>query len=187
MNFSNVRKTRQLVRKQFSKYRNQSKVICLTENWNSPLHWAHYGSGYDGVALKFVTLTELALMIDDDVPLQMGYSVDRPRISEIDTLCWLEGLNKSKNEMHRASANRAFDALNFSKLKEWSYEREWRLQKRFFGPGAYQYTPALKLNRVILGARVGEETRDYIVRTCDAHCDVVQAQLSKKDFSLELK
>lgn len=182
--YENIRKTRKLIRRVFEKYRRESKGIYLTEHWESPLHWAHYADSHSGIAYVLTVDLPSAQITDDDIPAPMQYVSERPTVSDIDFLCWIEGIEFPKYPEYELAGERAFDALNFTKSAEWSYEKEWRVQKRFVGPSAYMFTPALRVSGVILGARCSDKATSIVKEVCSGRCEVHQARLHEQKFHL---
>ena len=184
VDFKNVRKTRSSFRNIFQSYRQHSKAVCLTEDWESPLHWAHYADAHSGISYCFKVVLQEAELIGDDLPLAMDYVRDRPVLSDVDLLCWLEGNDFEKNPEYALAADSAFNALNLTKSMNWKYEKEWRVQKRFAGIAAYKYTPALRVESIILGARCSTEVTRTVTKHCAGYCKVFSARLDDEKFSL---
>lgn len=82
-------------------------LVCMSETWQSPVMWAHYGDKHKGVCFGFDVV--------NTAPKQVQYRPAR--------LTHLVGDNPTLADMNHA----ALYALMTTKYQDWSYEREWRL------------------------------------------------------------
>ncbi|RYZ79967.1 MAG: DUF2971 domain-containing protein [Proteobacteria bacterium] len=115
--------------------------ISFSENWASPLMWAHYAMNHTGVCL--------GVEVPDHKPMKMDY---QPRRIALD-FDFKKFENAADLDLLRRIAATKFD--------EWKYEHEWRLllplehdarqprPEHFFE----SFTPDFELREVILGAR----------------------------------
>lgn len=116
-------------------------LICFSDNWRSPVMWAHYADKHHGICLGFD--------LPDDPPKhrRVDYNPKRLRFV-LDHTKRLGGLDAT-----------FIEAMCFTKASEWSYEREYRvlakLEERDPSSGFYyvDFGPDLKLAEVILGHR----------------------------------
>ncbi len=69
INYGNVKKARSSYNIMFGNFRQETKAICLTESWQSPLHWAHYAGAHSGVAYVFDVDIQAAEFTQDDIPI----------------------------------------------------------------------------------------------------------------------
>jgi hypothetical protein len=146
---------------------NESTVFCLCAACNNILMWSHYASSHTGVCLKF-SLKNWPEMAEALLPV--CYSAQRIP------------LNITQSDFDNAQLVRA---VNLTKHRSWSYEKEWRaLGKK---EGAYDFPP-VALVGIIFGcmtskadkARVKSavEDRDYI--------KLYDAKPSKGAFALDI-
>jgi len=184
-NFVNLRASRGIFDSIPENIRSESRIICLSEDWDNPLMWAHYANGHNGIVLKFAVDLEVAEFTSDDIPLDVIYSDERPVVSTTDLIAWFNS-EKCDAELERRS-NHAFLSYVLSKSRVWAYEKEWRVQKRFPGSDDYRFVPALNLVEVIVGARVDEAARSKIVEICREKVAVKQAAIDANKFSLVLQ
>ncbi|MEZ5329672.1 MAG: DUF2971 domain-containing protein [Verrucomicrobiales bacterium] len=117
-------------------------IVCLSETWQSPVMWAHYGAKHTGICLGFDVFDDLASpVIYEGSPLKVeGYKA------------------KSKSQLVKEFRNR----LLLLKFDEWAYERERRmilsLTKGMNDGSLYfvGFSPKFELKEIILGARCAE-------------------------------
>jgi len=98
-----------------------SRILCLAEDRENLLMWAHYAKDHTGIVIKFKCLPEL------DTPLiaarKVDYSCKPPVIAELnDYVKYLTGQSSGLID-HRA----IFYKLFLTKSAQWSYEQEWRV------------------------------------------------------------
>lgn len=110
-------------------------VCCLSEEYNNPLLWSHYGDQHNGFCV--------------------GYSLNRnpaPRLNKVDyggertikTSVIADSILNNDNEAQKVLDRNIF----LRKAESWNYEKEWRI---FYRVGL-QDSP-LKLEEVIFGLR----------------------------------
>lgn len=115
--------------------------ISFSDNWRSPLMWAHYASNHTGVCL--------GIDVRIEEPQQIQYLSARS-ITDIDF-----------TDFETAADVELFKRIATTKFEQWAYEREWRLFRKldfdtqsprpdFFYE---QFSPDFELREVILGAR----------------------------------
>lgn len=99
-------------------------VLCLSEKFDSPLMWSHYGQQHRGVCIEYdVSKLEYSSI------RRVVYGGDR-QISADCLFRWIEdGDGVSQQEVERASL--------LTKSSEWRYEKEWRL----LGPIGLEHSP----------------------------------------------
>ncbi|OGQ56760.1 MAG: hypothetical protein A3J24_03920 [Deltaproteobacteria bacterium RIFCSPLOWO2_02_FULL_53_8] len=116
-------------------------LVCMSDTWQNPVMWAHYGDKHKGVCLGFD--------VPNDAPKQVQYKPAR--------LTQLLGDNPTLADINPA----VLEALLTTKYKDWSYEREWRLIMSFkhasTGADGKHFLPFYEhifaLREVILGDR----------------------------------
>ena len=113
--------------------------VSFSDNWKSPLMWAHYARNHTGVCLGIEVPKDLTLQVNYE-PHRLQMLLDMTRLdSAIDD----DVINK----------------VITTKFKEWEYEREWRvvdrLENRDDATGFYyrDFTPDFELREIILGVR----------------------------------
>ncbi|UWR20103.1 DUF2971 domain-containing protein [Sulfitobacter pontiacus] len=184
VNYSNIIKHTHLIDNLPAQLRARARVICLTENWDNALMWAHYASSHNGVAMRFRFDEEAFSICSDDPPLKVVYSKQRMKVSTTDLLSWMNV--QRGNEAYRKKADRAFEAFVLHKSSEWEYEREWRVQKRWEGDNGYSHVPCLKLDEVIVGCRVSSSKVERIREICKERCKVSLVTVDDESFDLKI-
>jgi hypothetical protein len=122
-------------------------MICLSDTWQNPVMWAHYGDKHYGVCLGFD--------VQDDLAKEVQYKPDRLK-SMLDPTKPSVGLDVKKLE-----------AVLLTKYRDWAYERERRvfapLTERDKNGNFYvDFGANMKLASVILGARCIASLRDMV-------------------------
>lgn len=153
--------------REFEESNARSGVLSLTEDPLSILMWAHYGDKHEGACVGFER-TEDNILGHDDVTHPVVYSDMYPeaRFAEI------------------ARRDGSFsDKVLFTKARDWSYEKEWRLicheGDRFMEvPG--------RITEVILGLRMNPEDTEVFVSECSEQ-DILVLQCSVVPGMFELK
>ena len=97
----------------------KSRVLCLTENNDNLLMWAHYGPSHTGAVIKLNVIREMDSNLS--IAQKVDYASAFPSLATeqewIDSFLCLKEIN---------SGEKYFKAI-FTKSEEWSYEDEWRL------------------------------------------------------------
>lgn len=113
--------------------------VSFSDNWKSPLMWAHYAKSHTGVCL--------GIEVPNDRPMKMSYEPQR-----LELLLDLTQLESAVNED-------VIKKVITTKFKEWEYEREWRVVARLEDKdeetGFYYvyFSPEFELREIIIGAR----------------------------------
>lgn len=151
-------------------------LLCLSDNWRSPVMWAHYADKHKGVCLGF----DFPEAPDTPTVRRVEYNPARIRF-KLDRTATRYGIDESYIE-----------ALLFTKAKEWAYEREWRtlsgLHEQDATTGFYyvDFGPQLQLREVIVGARnptpVGQMAK--LVRKNQASVQVLKARPAFQEFAM---
>jgi hypothetical protein len=143
-------------------YFRQQGVMCFSDNWRSPVMWAHYAEKHSGTCLGF----EIPDRDGKPLALQVKYSDDRLKFL-LDNGKNLYGIDEL-----------FIQTLLCTKASEWSYEREYRcvagLTDRDKATGFYyvDFGPELQLREVILGARNPTPLHQVARLVRDPHHDV---------------
>jgi hypothetical protein len=146
----------------------QFGLMCFSDNWTSPVMWAHYADKHNGLCLGFD--------INDSYLSHVNYVESRllHRLDEDDFDC---------NE-------RLIDQMLYYKAVEWAYEREIRAIVLIDGPELPMYHINFGLNmqlrEVIIGARnplSPKEIRPFILPQ-ETSVEVTKARPAFKQFSM---
>jgi hypothetical protein len=87
-------------------------VVCFSDNWKSPLMWAHYGEKHRGLCLGFDVPMGGP---DQELAFPMNYEPERLKFEFQH--------KKMTDEVWSAFIRQVF----CTKAKAWEYEREWRM------------------------------------------------------------
>lgn len=147
----------------------EDAVFCMTERKDSILMWSHYAGYHTGFCLEFQT----------DNPL---FSRARPIIYSEDLPCqdFIEFMSPGPNRMP--------PWYLVTKLKDWEYEKEWRLADPGPGPGPREYPPE-SLTGVILGCRMDEMNKERMKEWCrerDPRPMLYEAKARRSEFGLDI-
>lgn len=120
--------------------------VSFSENWKSPLMWAHYARSHTGVCLGFE--------VPDGRALKVCYEPERLHLL----------LDVTKLET--ALDEDVIKKVVTTKFKDWEYEHEWRLIEPLENQDAetglyYLYlSPYFELREIIVGSRCGRSLED---------------------------
>lgn len=162
-------------------------VLCLSENSNQPLMWAHYADSHRGLMIEFdrahPAFNRQRSADDDFGHLRpVSYSKLRPELT-----------------MQTIDGNNAFEVFALTKADPWRYEEEIRLiwplkladktVETPSGPIGLLSCPSSAVVSVTLGCKASEQTlsavREALRSQPDAaHIAVRRAQLDETAFEL---
>jgi hypothetical protein len=157
-------------------YFGKKGILCFSDNWQSPVMWAHYADKHKGVCLGF----DIGELNGEPLAYPVSYSAERLQF-QIDQEKDLLGIDE-----------RYVRALLYTKAQQWSYEREYRivanLELRDEKTGHYyvDFGAQLQLREVVLGARnempVGQMAK--LVRKNGASVQVMKARTGFQQFEM---
>jgi hypothetical protein len=109
-------------------------LICFSDNWKSPVMWAHYANKHEGVCIGF-DIHENYLGYVQYTSSRLGFSMSA----------------KLKNSIQ------FIDEMLYHKAQEWSYENELRAVVLLDGPkhpiSHIPFGTAIQMREIVLGAR----------------------------------
>jgi len=151
-------------------------LLCFSDNWGSPVMWAHYANKHKGVCLGF----DVPDTGPDPLVGPVTYNPKRLQFA-LDHDKDLYGIDQ---EFIRT--------VLYTKSHEWAYEQEWRamadLKERDTTTGFYyvDFGAQLQLREVILGARnempVGQMGK--LVRRNSYPVQVLKARPAFQEFAM---
>ena len=173
-------------------------VLCLCEQPDSLLMWAHYAARHTGFSVEFDTTSEF-------------FNSDKPpahvQFSEVDATTYkteygyLRPVQYVKNRPSVVLTKLDFDVFT-QKGDQWAYESEWRMLMPldYAAAGTEKFhdgyrlclwpVPPSAVKRVILGARAGEalEARVRQLSACreTEHIVLERAQVDLQHFQVNL-
>ncbi len=120
--------------------------VSFSDNWKSPLMWAHYAKNHTGVCL--------GVEVPKDLPMKVSYEPNRLEL--------LLDMTRLETAIDRDVIMRVIT----TKFKEWEYEHEWRVVARLenkdekTGFHYLDFTPDFELREIIVGARCERTVED---------------------------
>ena len=158
-------------------------ILCLTENPDSLLMWAHYANNHNGFVIQFDETHEFfAPTAYESQSLQLTkveYSAQRPILSY-----------SSINSL----------SVYYRKSPEWAYEFEWRIIKPLSGgkttlahqayPRFLFELPPAAVRGVIIGLNVSHPVRlelfELLAQPQWKHVTIFQTALNKNEYKLDI-
>ena len=157
-------------------YFGKKGILCFSDNWLSPVMWAHYADKHRGVCLGF----DVGELAGESLAHPVSYSPARLHF-ELDLTKDLMGIDEQYVR-----------ALLHAKAEQWSYEREYRvvanLEVQDEKTGFYyvEFGDQLQLREIIIGARnempVGQMAK--LVRGNGAAVQVLKARPGFHQFEV---
>ncbi|WP_043319502.1 DUF2971 domain-containing protein [Microbulbifer sp. HZ11] len=175
---------------------NRFGILCLTEEPNNLLMWAHYGDSHRGVCIGFDSSSKFFSSAN-----KIAYEKIRP------SLPFNPGKNKTDNSLKKTFLTKSID---------WSYEKEWRIVKReakedelnYYkriykespekedeilqilldsgGPGLYEFSKS-SIRNIYLGSRISDSIKEDVIAFVEERIPSVkifQLSLDRKYFLL---
>lgn len=180
-----VERTLPEMQAQFRSVLAASKILCLTEIFDSALMWAHYGEQHQGLLLRFRSATGLDSPWRTARPVQ--YFANMPKLMDNNFLADIVSGGSSLD------AQSIMDRMIYTKALEWAYEHEWRI---YSGMGrdraaAFEDLPfhPQELDAVIFGYRMTAGDRAELSDLCQLrfpHADRLQIERLERQFKLRV-
>lgn len=160
-------------------------ALCVTENSKSIVMWSHYASDHKGFVVGFDSEDAFFCHRMNDpedigVLTPLNYSEKRPYVK--------------KEDIERGES---LPDILFTKNKEWSYEREWRIIR--FLRNADEITenihlfrvPGSAIQEVIFGCKIEQSTTENLLKSINQnpnlkHVRLFNARLSKLRYEMEV-
>lgn len=157
-----------------------TSLICLTEDRNNNPMWAHYGDNHKGICIKYDFKNCCDFFKEYCFPVWYDNS------SIIDNF----QINKYKHVLQTLS----FKPF-MKKSKDWRCEKEWRIildktilkkeSRKHFCICNKEYIEFLKPSAVYLGKDISEEDREKILGIYSEDIKVYQMKQSNKKYDLD--
>lgn len=176
LNLSSLEDT---LRNETERYNNGDlRIVCLSEDSNNEVMWAHYGDNHKGCMFEFCHIEEL------DTPFQMArkvaYTDNVPHLgSALDFLLYDE-----RDKL----LTKTSDAIYYSKTANWAYEKEWRVMtRRPNGVKRYSDFEFYKdeLVSVTFAARIADDEQEELINLIKIkypQCKMYKMQSTKGKF-----
>lgn len=144
-------------------------LICFSDNWKSPVMWAHYANKHKGVCL--------------------GFDIHKDYLAPVQ---YVEAriLHRLDKEALLISPHQFIDQMLYHKAREWSYEQEMRAIVLLDGPQYPMYHITfglhLQLREVIIGCRNPLSPRDLepLILPQETSVQIVKARPAFKRFEM---
>ena len=170
-------------------------ILCLTENPNNLLMWAHYADSHKGLCIEFDEKNKFFDQRNKENEFRnylrkVSYSQNRPEVVLFDAV--------AKNNDLESWITQIF----WTKCQDWEYEKEWRIIKTLNesknikekdGEKIYLFPlPIIAINGIILGCKMKKEDREKIItllsrETKYSHIVKYQAELHEKDYYVNIE
>lgn len=167
-------------------------VLCLSENWDNLIMWAHYADSHKGFVIAFDSQHSFfnqRKSQDDKIRFvkPVIYATTRPEITAYDP----------QYDEDQMMANLANNIL-FTKSIHWSDEKEWRLiyaledAKRVLKDDIYLFDlPPSCVTDIIFGCRSSDDLKKDITELINAdpklaHIQIHQAGINYHEYALSL-
>jgi hypothetical protein len=147
-------------------------IICMSEEWSSPLMWAHYADSHKGMVLGFDVILQAYFPV--------RYEERRPTLESL-------GLSRFED-----MSEKDMETLIGMKAKGWEYERERRayigLEDGIMIDGQVHYFMdfglGLELKEVIVGTRFRTERPEVVRAVANPEVDIFMARGDFEDFKV---
>lgn len=147
-------------------------LLCTVRHWQSPLMWAHYAQGHEGVCLGFD--------VPEGVARQISYTNERTA--------------------HTIDPTRPFGGITFDDLLKnlttkstgWAYEEEWRIFANLKEPDAVNgeyylpFSESLALREIIVGSRCKAPVGSFrkLLGKVDHSVTIIKARPAFESFTM---
>ena len=161
-----------------------SRVLCVSECHDNVVMWSHYGDKHQGVVLQLQCIDEI-----DNTLLaarKVEYSLELPRFPPLES--YLQHLT---GEEPMDFAQLSWE-LAFTKHKDWSYEKEWRVHIPLLdeppgdGYSIYIENPRV-FGAVYLGCLISDDNADKVIEAVREHipaATIYRGRKSTRSFNL---
>jgi hypothetical protein len=161
-------------------------ILCLTEDSNHLLMWAHYADQHRGAVMKFTPSVEKdsALLVARSV----RYSDVRPALYQTP----IDIVTHAMTMTIEQSGRKILDDLIYTKSSEWAYEKEYRLHIPGFIKVDEQYSTlqfhAEELTAICVGCRMREQDVARVrslAKAINPSVRLLQARILPRKFKLD--
>jgi len=165
----------------------QTRVMCLAEENDNLLMWAHYSASHTGAVFKLKAIDDL------DVPFlvarKVRYSREYPvLVTEEEWINHLLYVNRIMN-----IGERHID-LFCTKGIDWSYEKEWRISINSedypLREAIYFREPPEVFGAIYLGCHMPQEDKEQIMELANQslpNMEIWQAKQGKRTYNIEFE
>ncbi|MBT3068388.1 DUF2971 domain-containing protein [Rhodoferax sp. U11-2br] len=163
-----------------------SRVLCVTEELDNVVMWAHYAAEHKGVCIRLQCIDEVDNTLLAARPVK--YTDLYPSFPPLrDYIRYLTG------EKPIDIAQLVYNEAAYVKHKDWAYEREWRIHvpqiHELHGPSYSDWKENPRVfGALYLGCRISVQDAQALIRVVETqmpHMEIYQAALSRKHFGME--
>jgi len=165
-----------LIREQWRTERQNMRILCFTERWDSASMWDRYSAGHKGVLLEFACLDAV----------DSAWLLAKPVVYSDESLdCnTVEGLANLMLYSVDFAIPKIMEEYTHTKTTDWEYEKEWRVAswKRSHESGDYsdyEFLPE-ELIGITFGASISQEDKtdlELMLRDQYPHARIWQAAI----------
>lgn len=145
---------------QSEQIQNDFSSACFSEDYDSMLMWSHYARNHEGFCIEYNFKNFDLHKFNHYVIAPIDYTTKRPQ-------------------------NCGLIHSSFSKYKDWSYEKEWRITNCLLADYSTEYYSGLKINSIILGAKISSENAINLISIClDKKINIYKMTLDNHKYKL---
>jgi len=144
-------------------------VFSMSQIKDNILMWSHYANQHEGFCIEFVRSSN-NLLGDIEVTRPVDYHCNYPEV---------EPLDSNGNIDHSI-----FRKMLFTKAKDWSYEKEWRLT---YDEGNKEEQLPADISSIIFGLRMPEEHKNTIRNILADQPNIRFQQATEEEYQFRLK
>lgn len=148
-----------------------SKVVCFSEDYLSPLMWAHYADNHKGFALGYAKSNLLTAPIYNEIGEKIGNKMILDRVNYAKTTpdsgqLFYDIFPEIMKEKAIHDTSKFYKQVLYNKTSEWCYEKEWRLCSvqdtlETNNPARYMLVEPCMM---FLGAKMPSQNRETMVK-----------------------
>jgi len=144
-------------------------VFSMSQINDNILMWSHYANQHEGFCIEFVRSSN-NLLGDIEITRPVDYHFNYPEV---------EPLDSDGNIDHSI-----FRKMLFTKAKNWSYEKEWRLT---YDEGNKEEQLPADISSIIFGLRMPEEHKNTIRNILADQPNIRFQQATEEEYQFRLK
>lgn len=148
-----------------------TKVVCFSEDYLSPLMWAHYADNHKGFALGYAKSNLLTAPIYNEIGEKIGNKMILDRVNYAKTTpdsgqLFYDIFPEIMKEKAIHDTSKFYKQVLYNKTSEWCYEKEWRLCSvqdtlETNNPARYMLVEPCMM---FLGAKMPSQNRETMVK-----------------------
>lgn len=158
-----------------------SRVLCVTEELDNVVMWAHYAAEHKGVCIRLQCIDELDNTLLAARPVK--YTNVCPAFPPL-----RDYIRNLTGEAPIDFAPLVYNEAAYVKHKNWEYEREWRIHvPPGLGYSDWRENPRV-FGALYLGCRISVQDAQKLIRVVETqmpHMEIYQVAPSRKYFGME--